>query len=194
MGATRAAQVFACWSHLHDRPFRLLVHMALTVKDATKDPTYWGGREAMADMLGATGSDRARHQTVKRAIQQLIAAGAIELAYHGHAGKRSEYRLTLDNFPREKGAADRTPTDEERGTKNDPHRGTASEQKGGHSVSKRGSVSVPPRNNRGEGQENGEEEISPQKVTTPSAAVERARTPESRLSLVRERADREATA
>lgn len=192
MGATRVAQVFSCWPHLHDRPFRLLVHMALTVKDSTPEPTYWGGRDAMADMLGATGTQRARYQTVKRAIQQLVEAGAIELKYHGHAGKRSEYLLTLDNFPREKGDENRTPTGKERGTENDPQRGTASESKGVRPASQRGSLTVPPRNKRSN-EEHGEDEKSPTKVTTSSAPDERAAKRESRLALVRARADREAS-
>lgn len=192
MGARLAAQVYAQWSHLHDRPFRLLVHMALTVKDATEKPTYWGGREAMADMLGARGTDESRRQTVKRAIRELTAAGAIKCVYQGHAGKRSEYRITLDNHP-EKGVADRTPSSEERGSVNDPQRGSLSDPKGGHSVTKRGSVSDPPRSTEEE-EENREEGKSPTKVTAPSAAVQRAKTQNHRLALVRERADREATA
>lgn len=198
MGAKRVAQVYACWPHLHDRPFRLLVHMALTVKDATEKPTYWGGRDAMADMLGATGSRAARHQAVKRALAQLVEAGAIRLSYHGHVGKRSEYELTLDRTPG-KGDENRTPSTvddgNERGTVSDPERGTASEHKGVRPVNERGTATVPPRSTRST-EEHSEEEKSPRKVTNSAAPVTTGKSDERdrRLKLIRDRLDREASA
>jgi hypothetical protein len=118
MGAQLVARVYVHWAALPDRPFRLLVHMALVVKDASTVPTYWGGRDAMAQALGLAPSPAA-HQSVKRAMRAIIASGAAEIGYHGHAGKRTEYVLTLD------------PTATKKGVTHRPAEGVTSETKGG---------------------------------------------------------------
>src|SRR5689334_11532228 len=96
MGARLVSLAFTRWSHLPDRPFRLLTHMALIVKDQTPNPTYWGGRDAMCQALGIPTQDTSSHTAVKRAIRKLIDSGAIKRTYAGHVYKRSEYLLTLD--------------------------------------------------------------------------------------------------
>ena len=57
MGAAHVSAVYAQWSHLPDRPFRLLAYMALIAKDATPEPAYWGGRDGLCIALGLPASD-----------------------------------------------------------------------------------------------------------------------------------------
>ena len=92
MGAAHVSAVYAQWSHLPDRPFRLLAYMALIAKDATPEPAYWGGRDGLCLGLGLPASD-VSYRIVRRAVADLIAAGALERVMVGHNGKRSEYRI-----------------------------------------------------------------------------------------------------
>lgn len=96
MGAQLVSRVYVTWSHLPDRQHRLLCHMALIVKDATQVPTYWGGRDRMAEALGLPAGTPATNQTLKVTVRRLIDAGAIKRVYTGHSKKRSEYQLTLE--------------------------------------------------------------------------------------------------
>lgn len=96
MGAQLVARVYTYWTDLPDRPFRLLVGMALLVKDTNADPLYWGGREKLCQSLGLPDDSASSRAMVKRALQILADAGAIKLIRAGRSGKRSEYRLTLD--------------------------------------------------------------------------------------------------
>jgi hypothetical protein len=100
MGAQLVALTYAHWKHLPDRPFRLLTYMALVTKDTNAAPTFYGGRTAMAEALGLPDTDASSKRMVSRAIAVLVDAGAVKRVYMGHAGKRSEYLLTLSRFPK----------------------------------------------------------------------------------------------
>lgn len=185
MGAQLVSRVFVSWSHLPDRPFRLLVHMAHIIKDASKQPTYYGGREMMAHALGLEPESPSAHQAVKLTVRKLVDAGAIERALYGHAGKRSEYRLTLER------GNDSNPlrgngSDPQRGNARDPHRGNDSLPEGVTNQTPLGT-------NLGRTEENKEEGKSPRKVTLPSERVQGRKASDSRLKSVREQADREAS-
>ncbi len=112
MGASNVKLVYAQWGHLADRPFRLLVHMALVTLDDDRDGRparrYWQGREALAGALGrslpspddTTDDARARRaaafEAVRSALKSLVDAGAVargdSVARSGH---RAEYVLHL---------------------------------------------------------------------------------------------------
>ena len=185
MGASLVARVYTSWSHLPDRPFRLLAHMALTIKDATAQPTYWGGREAMCQSLGLPTENESSHQMVKRAIRKLIDEGAVKRVMDGHAGKRSEYLLTLERGNRSdphRGNSD----DPQRGNSSDPHRGYSDDPAGGTQMTPLGTT-------KGGTEENKEDGKSPSKVKSPSARVEKRKASASHLQALRDRADREAS-
>ena len=183
MGAQLTSRVFAYWTHLPDRPFRLLVHMSHLVKDTNEVPTYWGGRDAMAQALGLDVGTASTHTMVKRAIKKLIDEGAIRRTFDGHAGSRSEYRLTL-----ERGNSS-VPL---RGNKGDPQRGNATDPHRGNSDDPAGvTVASPQGTTIGTSEENGEEDKSRSLDKSPRGRVERRKADESRLTLVRQRADRE---
>ena len=95
MGAQLVSRVYTSWTHLPDRPFRLLAYMALIAHDSHKQPTFWGGRDDMCDALGMAEYTPSQYAMVKRAVRHLVTAGAIERAYIGHHGKRTEYRLLV---------------------------------------------------------------------------------------------------
>jgi hypothetical protein len=99
MGAQLVARVFAHWTHLPDRPFRLLTFMAHITKDTNAAPTFYGGRERMAEALGIPPEGASAERMVSRAVAVLVSEGAVNRVYLGHAGKRSEYLLTLDKYP-----------------------------------------------------------------------------------------------
>ena len=190
MGAQLVSRVYASWGHLPDRPFRLLAHMALTVKDATPKPTYWAGRDTLAQALGMEPS-AAAHQSVKRAIRQIVAAGAAEIAIHGHAGKRTEYVLTLDPMAKKKGVTKSTP----RGSLNDPQRGSVkAPQRGSLSDPSAGHLVTPLGTTEGTTEENREEEHLVTDVTVPRRLARIGHSRNSNLSSARTRADQEATA
>jgi hypothetical protein len=158
--------------------------MALIVKDSTKKPTYWGGRDAMAQALGMPPGEPA-YQSVKRAVRQIVAAGAAEIAIHGHAGKRTEYVLTLTG----KGVTERPArgslNDPHSGSPTDPQRGSLSDPSAGHSVTPQGTT-------EGSTEENGEEPHldSYSGVGRATPRIDKSRN--SDLDRVRERLDAEA--
>ena len=185
MGAQLVARVYTYWADLPDRPFRLLVHMALTVKDATKEPTYWGGREAMAQALGLPPHTLATHQTVKMAVRRLVDEGAIQRVVFGHAGKRSEYRLIL-----ERGNAG-LPL---RGNESVPQRGNSRDpQRGNESVPPGVTLETPLGTYIRKTEENEEEDQSPSKVTFLSRKLAAARSNPQRPEELAERIDRETS-
>ena len=149
MGAQLVSRVFVYWSDLPDRPFRLLVHMALTVKDATKEPTYWGGRDALAQALGLEPGEAA-YQSVKRALRQITEAGAARIGVHGHAGRRTEYVLTLDREGVTERPARGSVNDPLSGSVNDPQRGSLSDPSGGHPPTPLGTTEDAQRNTAGD--------------------------------------------
>jgi hypothetical protein len=113
MGAGNVKAVYGRWGHLPDRPFRLLVFMAVTAKDDGDPPLYWGGRETLAVGLGreipdkptqddaSPESERARRtrhaafESVRATVEQLVKAGAIRRTRKAFPGKTAEYALTL---------------------------------------------------------------------------------------------------
>jgi hypothetical protein len=119
---------------------RLMAHIA---KDTNPVPIYWAGRDDLAEALGLAPSE-ASYQAVKRAVRQIVQAGAVEIEYLGHATKRTEYRLTLDKMPHKKGVTQSTPrgsvSDPLRGSVEAPHRGSLSDPAGGQSVTPQGTT------------------------------------------------------
>lgn len=95
LGAGNVAGAFDSWSHLPDRAFRALAYMALVSLDRDDPPRYWGGRGALAKALGLA-DDEAGHRAVKRAVAQLVRAGAIKHDGPPAAGgRRAEYVLNV---------------------------------------------------------------------------------------------------
>ncbi len=167
MGARHVSDVYAQWSHLADRPFRVLVYMALVAKDASTEPAYWGGREGLCIALGLPETDTS-YRIARRAVHDLESAGAIERKYRGHAGKRSEYRVVVT--PR-KGdtTVPLTPVDnEDKGGHHSPPKGGHLSPQRGTPESAKGDTTVPPRTMRSTRSESEEEHSSP-KVTQESA-------------------------
>jgi hypothetical protein len=162
--------------------------MAHITKDTNKTPIYWAGRDDLAFALGLEPGESA-YQAVKRAVRQLVKAGAVEIEYLGHATKRTEYRLTLDKMPPKKGVTKSTPrgsvSDPQKGSSSDPHRGSLSDPAGGHLVTPQGTT-------EGGSKENGEESHLVTNSGVVRARPVRGKADESRLALVRERADAEA--
>lgn len=97
MGAALAVRVYVQWKHLPDRPFRVLVRMALMALDDDPDPKYFGGRELLIDALGLDPAKGTSGRMATRAVSDLVKAGAIERTKSG--GRRMEYTLTLDRKP-----------------------------------------------------------------------------------------------
>ena len=83
---------------------RLLLHMALECFDEDRDEQpqrrYFAGRESSAIALGYlapdNGSEAAR-SAVKRALRELIGAGAVSRIRSGGRGQTSEYLLNVDS-------------------------------------------------------------------------------------------------
>jgi len=177
MGAHHLSAVYANWGGLPDQPFRLLAYMALTVPDAHSDPHFYGGRRMLAFALGRAVADdeelpAATVQAVKRNIQILRRAGAIETVYGGWRNENAKYRLHL--LAPQKGDAHRTPSSPvdngERGTVSDPERGTVSDPNGVQILTERGTPTDPPRSTRRSRSET-KEEISSKKVSTEDAVA-----------------------
>ena len=78
MGASHVSACYAQWSHLPDRPFRLLTYMALIAKDATPEPTFWGGRDAMCLALGLD-PDPISYRVARRAVRSCENMGVSSL-------------------------------------------------------------------------------------------------------------------
>jgi hypothetical protein len=104
--AAKNAVLVAAQLKLGNSATRLLVHMALECWDDGDSPgaheprRYYAGRESSAIALGflapANGSEAA-HRATKRAIKELIEAGAITRIRAGRNGSTSEYELVLDS-------------------------------------------------------------------------------------------------
>ena len=187
MGAQLVARVFAYWKHLPDRPFRLLTYMAHTTKDTHKAPTFYGGRESMAGALGLPERGTSSERMVSRAIALLVAEGAIERAYFGHYGKRSEYLLTLD---RRAPKGDSTVT--HKGDSGVMERVTPQSGKGDSGVPNRVTVESPLGTTEDEGRNTRgtSDQVTDVSGTRPSLRVIKSR--DSDLDSARERLDAEA--
>lgn len=178
MGASHVAAVYAQWRQLPDRPFRVLAYMALIAKDATPQPTYWGGRDGLCVALGLEASPTS-YRIARRAVADLLEAGALERKYTGHAGKRSEYRVMVT--PRKGDASvlqmpvdNPTSTEGEGGQDSPPEGGRLSPQRGTPESAK-GDTTVPPRKMRNTRSES-EEEISSTHSSTDRACEPNAMT------------------
>jgi len=102
--AAKNAVLVAARLGLGNTATRLLLHMALECWDEERSGQaprrYFAGRETSAIALGFlaphNGSEMA-HRAVKRAIRELIDAGAIRRTRVGGRGLTSEYELLLDS-------------------------------------------------------------------------------------------------
>ncbi|PKQ20171.1 MAG: hypothetical protein CVT66_06205 [Actinobacteria bacterium HGW-Actinobacteria-6] len=100
------------WSNLTPPARLAFITMCHTArdKDAEGIParTYWAGHDYLAVVLAGEETDAAR-QRVKRAIAELIAAGAIERIGTAHRARQMTYLVQPDawpNQPRLNAAAD----------------------------------------------------------------------------------------
>jgi hypothetical protein len=102
VGAANAMRVYTAWSHLDDRPLRLLIYMALRARDHDAEPWYGAGHEELATIalgLKPPQTDREReavYRTVRRAMTALHQARAIRTTRYSAPGKQASYRLYLD--------------------------------------------------------------------------------------------------
>jgi hypothetical protein len=111
MGYQNVQLVFAHWTHLPDRPFRLLTFMALKAQDDER--MFWAGREACAVALGRMtppepGPDdksktaheyrKLRHanfEAVRNATQPLLETNAIWVVQASSPFNNAKYLLNL---------------------------------------------------------------------------------------------------
>lgn len=107
MGATLVAQAVQRWApHVSDRAFRVLIAMAVIARDRPgKDipaKLYFGGQEGLTACLRRErgGTTDSAVKTVKRAVKELIDAGAIRCTQPAVLGSNAVYLLTLENAPR----------------------------------------------------------------------------------------------
>lgn len=143
MGAQNVSKAFTLWRSLTDQPFRALTYMALVSMDSDDPPTYWGGREALAEALGHTlpPEDSAdaeaaaqvrekAYRAVKRALRSLQQEGAIHTlkpaSFRRHAVYEIRLRLGVDNRPQGTEIAPPKGTDEStpKGSEKAPPKGT----------------------------------------------------------------------
>jgi len=104
--AAKNAVLVAARLKLGNTAARLLLHMALECWDETNNPLgqaprrYFAGRESSAIALGflapENGSEEA-HRAVKRAVRELILAGAITRIRAGGNGLTAEYELQVNS-------------------------------------------------------------------------------------------------
>lgn len=113
MGIENVKLVYARWTHLPDRAFRVLCFMAMVSMDNDNPPTFWGGREQLAFALGrmvpeepaasdysarAETNRKARtadFQAVKVALAALTKAGVAVLENRPRPGQNAVYSLHL---------------------------------------------------------------------------------------------------
>jgi hypothetical protein len=104
--AAKNAVLVAARLKLGNTAARLLLHMALECWDDEDNPghqeprRYFAGRDSSAIALGflaPENASEAAHRAVKRAIKELVDAGAIRRIRVGRNGVTSEYELALDS-------------------------------------------------------------------------------------------------
>lgn len=104
--AAKSAVLAAARLNLGNTAARLFLHMALECWDDRDNPAgqtprlYFAGRESSAIALGFLAPDNgseAAHRAVKRAIRELVDAGAIVRLRAGRSGQTAEYELILDS-------------------------------------------------------------------------------------------------
>jgi len=94
MGRANVAAVCARWAQLPDRSWRLLAFMANLCRDDDPELVYYGGREALADVLGAPHTEPG-FRRVENAVGHLVRSGAIVVKRRAGNGRNAEYRLRL---------------------------------------------------------------------------------------------------
>lgn len=107
MGAGNVVIVLNRWSRsLNDKPFRVLVAMALTSKDDDAAPRYWGGWAPLARAAGAVFPDacercrgcadcQAAQRVAYRALDALTKAGLVTQLSRARKGWNAEYQLNI---------------------------------------------------------------------------------------------------
>jgi hypothetical protein len=102
MGATNVALAFQIYAgKVPPTSMQVLLYMALVSKDADANPWFSKGREALAEhALGRTVPfDRADARAVERAVEPLLAVGAIETdrraSVRRDGSSTARYRLNL---------------------------------------------------------------------------------------------------
>ena len=91
MGAKLVNVAYTYWSHLPDRPFRLLVQMCLVAKDTDENPQYYGKREQMILAIGQRPENATADSMVSQAVRRLLDAGAIARKTNARFGKKAEF-------------------------------------------------------------------------------------------------------
>lgn len=188
MGAQLVSEVLTRWTHVPDRAFRVLVRMALTALDQPQNGqpagVYFGGRELLDSAMRPTrGTPETRYRDLKRAVAELVAAGAIERV--GGAGPRHNqvYRLTLTVAVQRGGSGpphsidippvDNSPVDSPMGGRTTPPVGDSTTPPvGGAQCPEWGGSEPPPRNHEEPMEELSEE---PSGDLSSKVAVSRAR-------------------
>jgi hypothetical protein len=104
--AAKSAVLVAAQLNLGNTAARLLLHMALECWDDQDNPggrdprRYFAGRESSAIALGFLAPDNGSEpafRAVKRAIQELVRAGAIVRIRAARNGQTAEYELLVDS-------------------------------------------------------------------------------------------------
>ena len=95
------SRVYIAWGHLDDRPFRLLVYMALRARDGDAVPWYGAGHDELASIalglpMGTGREHLAGLRAVTRAFTVLHQEGAVTTHRNSRPGKHARYLLWLD--------------------------------------------------------------------------------------------------
>ena len=93
-------QVWAIWGELPDRPFRVLLYMAMRLPDAEESPRWYGSQDELAVAIGdAAAVDGPQRKTVLRrvstAVAALVDAGALDVLQRAAPGRRPVYELRV---------------------------------------------------------------------------------------------------
>ncbi|MGW9196075.1 hypothetical protein [Micromonospora chersina] len=101
MGARLVSLALVRWSYVSDRAFRVLVRMALTALDEPQNGQpaglYFGGQDLLALSLRNCGGKRESVlRSVRLAVDELIAEGAVERTKQGRSGQNAVFHLTLE--------------------------------------------------------------------------------------------------
>ncbi|SKB86180.1 hypothetical protein SAMN05660916_03018 [Arthrobacter sp. 31Cvi3.1E] len=167
LGAQNVSKAFTLWRSLTDQPFRALTYMALVSMDSDNPPTYWGGRDALAEALGhtlpAAESEDAEaaaqirekaYRAVKRALKSLHQEGAIQTikpaSFRSHAVYGIMLRIGVDNCPQgtEKEPPKGTDETPPKGAEKEPPKGTDETPVGYRKVAQRVPLTGPHRSTR----------------------------------------------
>ena len=186
MGIKLVQAAYAWWPKMPDRPFRLLVHMCITAKDTDENPRFYGDRALMILALGLDPELKTSDQMVSRAIRHLLDEGAILRATNARFGKRAEYWVRVGKSrPKVDSTVKQDLTPESTNCLTPQSK----------EVDSSGKQRLTPESTQGVTKglqaENREESTSTRRPST-RATGRVATADESRLQLLRERADREA--